>query len=75
MVACRGYSWNKVVNVQHVAALGFTFRVLYDAWLVHRPHEPTASCTVCPKASKKQAEHAAALSSVSACAESPRVLP
>ncbi|GLC73391.1 hypothetical protein PLESTF_001370300 [Pleodorina starrii] len=29
----RGYSWNKVINVQHMAALGFSFHVLPDAWL------------------------------------------
>ncbi|EFJ50228.1 hypothetical protein VOLCADRAFT_89141 [Volvox carteri f. nagariensis] len=45
----RGYSWNKVTNVRHVAALRFSFWVITDSWLVHRPHAPTASCTVCTK--------------------------
>ncbi|GLC43922.1 hypothetical protein PLESTM_001536000 [Pleodorina starrii] len=44
-----------------MATLGFSFHVLPDAWLVHRPHEPTASCSVCSNDSLKHARRASAL--------------
>ncbi|GLC73387.1 hypothetical protein PLESTF_001369700 [Pleodorina starrii] len=56
-----GYSWNKVINVQYMAALGYSFNVLPDAWLVHRPHEPTASCSICSNDTLKHARRASAL--------------
>ncbi|GLC43923.1 hypothetical protein PLESTF_001369800 [Pleodorina starrii] len=60
-IGARGYSWNKVINVQYMAALGYSFNVLPDAWLVHRPHEPTASCSICSNDTLKHARRASAL--------------
>ncbi|XP_046432242.1 LARGE xylosyl- and glucuronyltransferase 2-like isoform X2 [Neodiprion fabricii] len=36
-----GFGWNKVSHIAHLAAMGYRFVVLPDAFVIHRPHAPS----------------------------------
>jgi len=37
----RGYGWDKIIHIHHLAKSGFQFVVHPSAWVVHRPHAPS----------------------------------
>lgn len=39
----RGYGWDKILHIYHLAKQGFKFVAHPSAWVVHRPHEPSAA--------------------------------
>ena len=39
----RGYGWDKILHIYHLAKAGFKFVAHPSAWVVHRPHEPSAA--------------------------------
>lgn len=39
----RGYGWDKIVHIYHLAKSGFHFMAFPSGWVVHRPHAPSAA--------------------------------